>query len=151
MDTYETRMAALKEVVEQETAALRRAQAFHARVQTLREKRADKAPTGHTDRVDLHHVETHAGPEKEPVATAAEEAVRARAEQRAAQTTDPELAGAAWRRENTDYDYDLTKERDLVIKIVDREDRSQVLRQYPNQAELAYRRAFRKFLELIGL
>jgi len=58
---------------------------------------------------------------------------------------------SSWSKESTDYDYDLSDDRELVVKIVNRKDRSEVIRQYPSKAELAYKTAFRKFMELIGL
>lgn len=63
----------------------------------------------------------------------------------------PALYGDSLRSENTLRDYIVTGERDLVLKILDREDTSKVLRQYPSEGELNYRSAFRRFMELIGV
>ena len=63
----------------------------------------------------------------------------------------PALYGDTLRSENTLRDYAVTEERDLVLKILDKEDTSKVLRQYPTEGELNYRSAFRRFMELIGV
>ncbi len=63
----------------------------------------------------------------------------------------PGVPDSGWSKENTDYDYDLSDDRELVVKIVNRKDRSEVIRQYPSKAQLAYKTAFRKFLDMIGL
>lgn len=61
----------------------------------------------------------------------------------------PEMIGADWSRENTDYDYDVSETSDLVVKVVDKEDRSRVIRQYPSEERLSFKKAFLRFLELI--
>ncbi|MBI4828949.1 MAG: hypothetical protein HY804_09110 [Nitrospinae bacterium] len=63
----------------------------------------------------------------------------------------PALYGDTFRSENTLRDYAVTEERDLVLKILDKEDTRKVLRQYPTEGELNYRSAFRRFMELIGV
>lgn len=62
---------------------------------------------------------------------------------------EPEMIGAGWSRENTDYDYDVSETSDLVVKVVDKEDRSRVIRQYPSEERLSLKKAFMRFLELI--
>ncbi|VAX15943.1 hypothetical protein MNBD_NITROSPINAE04-44 [hydrothermal vent metagenome] len=62
-----------------------------------------------------------------------------------------ELFGSSWNKDKTAYDYEISKFNDLIVKIVDREDRSEVARQYPTKGQVSYKNAFRKFMELIGL
>lgn len=57
----------------------------------------------------------------------------------------------AGQENETAYDYDVPEDRRLVVKIVDREDRAEVIRQYPSERELAFIKAYRNFMELIGL
>jgi len=49
------------------------------------------------------------------------------------------------------YEYDVTEGNQLVVKIVDRENRSKVVRQYPSEQELQLKEAYRKLMDLLGL
>jgi len=85
------------------------------------------------------HIEDAGGLEKDKPAEAGQD------------QPEPQLAGETWDRERLAYDYELTKDRELVVKVVDKEDRSKVVRQYPDEKSLSIKRAYRKFMELIGL
>ncbi len=69
----------------------------------------------------------------------------------APQSSQAELFGSSWNKDKTAYDYELSRFNDLIVKIVDREDRSEVARQYPTKGQMNYKNAFRKFMKLIGL
>lgn len=71
--------------------------------------------------------------------------------QPASESLQTELFGSSWNRGETAYDYELSEFNDLIVKIVDREDRAEVVRQYPTKEQMNYKNAFRKFIELIGL
>ncbi len=73
------------------------------------------------------------------------------ARQQAPESLETELFGSSWNRGETAYDYELSEFNDLIVKIVDRENRSEVVRQYPTKEQMTYKNAFRKFMELIGL
>jgi len=48
--------------------------------------------------------------------------------------------------ESTTYDYEMSKTKDFVVKVVNRENRSEVVRQYPSEAQLALKEAYEKFV-----
>jgi len=73
------------------------------------------------------------------------------ARQSASEPPQTELFGSSWNRGATAYDYELSEFNDLIVKIVDSEDRAEVVRQYPTKEQMNYKNAFRKFMELIGL
>ncbi len=62
-----------------------------------------------------------------------------------------DLFGSSWNSDTTAYDYELSEFNDLIVKVVVREDRAEVVRQYPTKEQMNYKNAFRKFIELIGL
>ena len=47
------------------------------------------------------------------------------------------------------YDYEVSENHELIFRVVDAENRSKVIRQYPSEDVLKFRRAYRKFLETI--
>jgi hypothetical protein len=59
--------------------------------------------------------------------------------------------GSSWTPGATTRRYELSELRDLVTKVVDAENTSDVIRQYPNREQLGFKMAYRKFLDLIGL
>ncbi|MBF0171078.1 MAG: flagellar protein FlaG [Nitrospinae bacterium] len=58
---------------------------------------------------------------------------------------------SAQERVSTDYQYEVSETQDLVVKVVNAKDRSEVIRQYPSEDVLKFRSAYREFLNLVGL
>jgi uncharacterized FlaG/YvyC family protein len=50
-----------------------------------------------------------------------------------------------------DYRYELSEGRDLIVKIVNPENRSEIIRQYPSEEMVNFRTAYRRFLKIVGL
>jgi hypothetical protein len=73
------------------------------------------------------------------------------ARQSAPDSFQTELFGSSWNSDTTAYDYELSEFNDLIVKVVVREDRAEVVRQYPTKGQMNYKNAFRRFIELIGL
>lgn len=122
----------------------RRAWSEQGNVATAEDRKAKSLPTDKSGQVkpgysDDDLVELHSRQKIEE------------ARQQASQSPQAELFGSSWNRSETAYDYELSQYNDLVVKIVDDENRSEVIRQYPTKEQLSYKNAFRKFMELLGL
>ncbi|MBI4667311.1 MAG: hypothetical protein HY751_12985 [Nitrospinae bacterium] len=51
----------------------------------------------------------------------------------------------------TVYDYDVSDYHQLVVKVVNAQNRAEVVRQYPSEESLSLKDAYRRFLKLIGM
>lgn len=56
-----------------------------------------------------------------------------------------------WSPDSAAYEYDLSDDHDLIFRVVRKDDRAEVLRQYPSDETLAFKKQFRKLLKNMGV
>ncbi|MBI5815100.1 MAG: flagellar protein FlaG [Nitrospinae bacterium] len=54
-------------------------------------------------------------------------------------------------RKNTAYEYDISDGHNLVVKIVNRDNRTEVVRQYPSEEMVKFQKAYMQWMKTMGL